>query len=371
MPLKIISTLLPFIFLIFLACNTDLEQGSEYIDLSELPVERPAQIMQTDHVGDFYFDHLNYATVALQNGNILINDREQAFILEISPDGKLVRQVTRQGRGPGEILDASRLHSDHNGNLVLFDQMNQKAVRYINNESPEEFMPHFSEGYRVRTVYPLKEENQFLVFQWMPSALMDDSNEFINRMLVYDLDSENYIKDHTYPGQTFAQLIVDEQVRGGSPVPYTPEFLYSFSPERDRIYVSWTEENEIAVLSTNLDTLNTIRIPLTKDRLTQTDIDSLENWSNNNLHRNQWRTIEEKLPDYKVSYDEMIVDHHNRIWLKLTRQSADQEWLVISENGDPFKIVNLPKEGILTHISEHHLGFRENDYTFSLYEAVD
>lgn len=352
-------------------CGSQDETESGVIDTDSLPLDRPAQLASFDHTGDFYFSHLNYTTIPLSSGNILIHDREEGFILEITAEGETVKQIAREGRGPGEILDASRLHADANEKLVVYDQFNQKVVRYDTaNDEHEEFTAPAPEDYRVRTVYPLNEENQFLVFQWKPSAIMGDGGDPVNRLLIYDRDSESYTIEQNFPEQQMAQLIVDDQVRGASPVPYSPQFLYAFSSDRDHIFVSWTETNEIAKLTADFDTVTTLQIPLEKEPLTRAEIDSLEEWTNSNRHHDQWRTIEEKLPETKVSFDEFKIDHLDRFWLKLTRQSADQEWMVLSADGDPQKMVRLPKEGMITHISEDHIGFRENDYTFSLYEAV-
>lgn len=361
------------LFFTFLACSSQDEPGGDYINPDDLPAERPAQLIETDHLGDdLYFGHLNYSTAVLENGDVLLNDRSRTIILKMSSEGELIEQVAGEGRGPGEIQDASELNTDPDGNLVIYDQLNNKVVRYrADGAPPEEFTPEVSENYRLRKVYALHEENHFLVFQWMPSAIMEGSSEPVNRLLVYDRETESYISDETFPDQQTARLIIDDQMRGASPVPYSPEFLYSFSPDRNHIYASWTETNEIAKLTIDFDTLKTIHIPLAKERLVQSEIDSLEEWTRSNRHQNQWETIEEKLPEYKVSFDRLMVDHLDRIWLKLTRQPTDQEWIILSGDGEPLKLVKLPQEGRLTHISEHHLGFRENDYTFSLYETVE
>lgn len=368
--LLIIPVLISFI--LFQGCGSQDESAADTINPDDLPKYSPAQLTSFDRVGDFFFDHLNYTTVPLQNGHILIHDREEGFILEITTEGEPVKQIAREGRGPGEILDASRLHADAHEKLVVYDQFNQKVVRYDTaNDEHEEFTAPAPEEYRVRTVYPLNAENRYLVFQWKPSAIMEDSVDPVNRLLIYDRESESYTIEQNFPEQQMAQLIVDDQVRGASPVPYSPQFLYEFSSHRDHIFVSWTETNEIAKLTADLDTVTTLQVPLEKEPLTRAEVDSLEEWTNSNSHHNQWRTIEEKLPETKVSFNELKIDHLDRFWLKLTRQSADQEWLVLSADGEPQKTVRLPREGMITHISEDHIGFRENDYTFSLYEPVE
>lgn len=84
-----------------------------------------------------------------------------------------------------------------------------------------------------------------------------------------------------------------------------------------------------------------------------------------------WESVEELLPDQKVPVDKMIIDSQNKIWLKLTLQPAKQEWVVLGQDGSPVMRAQFPKEGMVTHVSEHHIGFRADDHLFSLYELVE
>jgi hypothetical protein len=193
--------------------------------------------------------------------------------------------------------------------------------------------------------------------------------EILNRFVIYNHTSDSTLAEATFPDQAIARQVFDGVVRGGVPVPYAPAFHYTVSNDNRSILVSWSESNQIAELDLSLDTLKTIDLPLQKQRLTDAEADSLEQ-TYSGRNPNPWEVIEPLLPEYKATIDGLQTNHLGRIWVKLTRQSEAQEWLVLSDEGDPMKIVKLPKEGILTHISEHHLGFRVNDYTFSLLEAV-
>ncbi|WP_176719464.1 NHL repeat-containing protein [Rhodohalobacter halophilus] len=334
-------------------------------------MERPDQFMQTDHAGNIYFDHLNYATTVKENGNIIVNDRPQAVIMEINPDGELVDLIATKGQGPGEIQDASRLSAGIDESLVIFDQRNYKIVQYdLNEASHYEFLPFQPDQYRIRSAHALHEPDLFLVVEWKPSALSNPGDDFTNRFVIYNQESDSVLARHTYPDRIFARQIIDGAVRGGAPVPFSPALHFSTSSNNKSIYISWSENNEIVELNLSLDTLRTLPVPLEMERLARSEIDSIEQ-SYNDRSPSPWEFIEPLLPGEKVAYEDMIIDHLDRIWLKLTRQTEWQDWLILSNDGTPQKIVQLPKEGMLTHVSEHHLGFRENDFTFSLYEAVD
>lgn len=363
-------TILSVLLLTLLSCRPDSE-STDYLNPDALPVVEPAKLMETDLAGDYYFDHLNYSSVVLGNGNVIISDREQAIILEISPEGDLVRKIAGKGRGPGELQDMSTLSLDQNLNLYTFDQINQKILIYPSEMSnPIEFQPFQPDEYRVRSVHALQNEDKLLVRKWLPSALQDESKSFVNRMIVYNREADTILSDHQYPDRIMARQTVNGSVVGGRIVPFTPEFLFSVSNDRESIYVSWTESNEIVQVDFSFDTLRTIQVNLEWERLERSEMDSLEQ-NIGDRSPDLWRAVAEKLPEYKVSYDGMITDHLDQIWLKLTRKSEWQEWLVLSTDGDPLQIIRLPKEGMLTHVSEHHIGFREDDHIFALYEPVN
>ncbi|MEX0779018.1 MAG: hypothetical protein WD037_04745 [Balneolales bacterium] len=76
------------------------------------------------------------------------------------------------------------------------------------------------------------------------------------------------------------------------------------------------------------------------------------------------------LPDEKTPVENMMIDHKGRIWLQLTYTADSQQWLIITADGTKEKIVNLPKDTMLTHISSHHLGVRLDDVTMALFEPI-
>jgi hypothetical protein len=74
------------------------------------------------------------------------------------------------------------------------------------------------------------------------------------------------------------------------------------------------------------------------------------------------------LPENKALADQMMVDQNKIIWLKLNHTSTYQQWLTISAQGNLLQVIQLPKNSMLTHISENHLGVRLDNATFALFE---
>ena len=66
----------------------------------------------------------------------------------------------------------------------------------------------------------------------------------------------------------------------------------------------------------------------------------------------------------------MIINLGRNIWGNLNSVSGFDQWLAVSLRGEQLSIVNFPKDSMLTHISENHLGVRLDDITFALFEVL-
>jgi hypothetical protein len=78
--------------------------------------------------------------------------------------------------------------------------------------------------------------------------------------------------------------------------------------------------------------------------------------------------MKEIIPDHKIPVERMRIDPEGNFWLQLNYYSDTLQWLVMDREGNPQRIVHLPHESILTHVSDDHLGVRLNDITFAVYE---
>lgn len=63
--------------------------------------------------------------------------------------------------------------------------------------------------------------------------------------------------------------------------------------------------------------------------------------------------------------------HKDQIWVQSNIRGEFQKWFVLSMDGEITKIVHFPKNVLVTHISDHHIGVRLDDTTFALFEAVE
>lgn len=356
-------SLLTFSFLLIIGCHSVSEENP----FEELPVFTPSIMQEFESLGDdIFFSHLAYSTFQLDDGSIFLPDRSLNEIFKFSSDGKLYSTVASQGRGPGEIQGFTFASRSFDDSIIVYDQMNKKILRFSPSGTfLEEFVLQPWEKGILSEVYDLDENHLLTVYRSI-EYLGDMDLEPEAYLVIFDKESERYIQSITITDRPFARNIVNNQPQGGSIVPYSSEHLRYFNHQNSTFYSLWTEEQTIASLTTSLDTAYTITFDLSREQLSRDEINTIKDDQPNNL----WRTMEPLLPAYKAIADDMITDDQNNFWLKLNHRSEFQKWLILSDSGDMLAIVQLPKDGILTHISDQHLGFRIDDHVFALLEPI-
>ena len=132
------------------------------------------------------------------------------------------------------------------------------------------------------------------------------------------------------------------------------------------VYIYETAKSEIIELDGNFDTLKVIKTQLPTQKLSIQEIDSLRKEVDNE----QWKTLNPLLPTFKSEAERMLV-FNDQIWLQSNLRGDYQKWFVLSMDGEITKVVHFPKNVLVTHISEHHIGVRLDDTIFALFEAVE
>jgi hypothetical protein len=350
------------ILLLFISCsnNKGMKHASE---LEGITTFTPKMITSFDHAGDYYFGHLGYESIVLENGNYIIPDRQLTNILLVNEAGE-VQKVVEKGRGPGEILDAYQFSQDSEGRIYTYDQRNKKILVF--NEQlglVKEILPPKYKFSSLLKAYKMEGRNylfELVSFEYLRNPEKERETIFVQ----YNAGDEAYGKELVLRAKPSALTIVDGKVRGSTAVEYTFEQLAAYNSERQTLYLFNTDSPVIAEVDFNFDTLSTIPVNLPLEKVSQAEKDSLEKAYDD---PDQWRTVEPLLPEIKSAAGDM--KYKNGVfWLKSFLRGAYQKWFVLNEKGQILCVVNLPKKSILTHISEQNIGLRLDDTHFALYE---
>lgn len=360
---KVIKTLVVLVLipLFFISCS-EKEERSTAPDISDIPSFTASEIFSMSEVEDVYFAHLGYESVVLENGDIAFADRNIPNITIINQNGEL-QKVIREGRGPGEVLDAYQFTKNSDGDILSYDQGNDKLLVYDESfDHKSEIIPPNFEATSLVKAYPTDQES-LMIFELTSFEFMrDEEKERENILISYNAEAESYGKEKVLKAQPYARLIVDGQSGGATLIPYSYGNLTAYNPENRTVFTFDTGTDVIAELNADLDTVRTIPVNLPTEEISSAERDSMEA-EYNDLH---WDALKNVLPNVKAPANKMIY-HEGEFWMESNILGDTEMWLVLNSEGQITRAVHLPKDSMLMHISEEHLGVRLDDVTFALF----
>lgn len=352
------------VFITSISCTNKKAKIGE-IDLTKIPSITPRTLTSFDKVDSLYFSHLGYLSLATSSGDILISDRELPTILLLTPDMKIKKSIG-EGRGPGEILDAHEFNEDKIGNIFINDQGNKKILIFDSNlDLIREVNPKLFEG-AVVSAYPMGDNN--LLFELTSFGFLQNKNETRKKSFVqYNFETEEYGKQLILEDRPFSRDYLDERLVGATPVPFSFNQLTVQNPRNESILTFDTRTSIIAELDFNFDTVRVIPVSLPKEALNNTEKDSIRKDVSKDKAVDRWKTMKSMLPEFKSVAENMLLNN-GKIWLQSNLRGKYQKWFVLNMKGQIIKVVHLPKDGMVTHVSDENIGVRLNDTEFSLFK---
>ncbi|HET8864998.1 MAG TPA: 6-bladed beta-propeller, partial [Gracilimonas sp.] len=343
-----LTSIIILIPLFFISCS-EKEQQAGAPDIDDILSFTATEIFSMSEVEDVYFAHVGYESVVLENGDIAFADRNIPNITIINENGEL-EKVIREGRGPGEILDAYEFTKDREGNIYTYDQGNNKLLVFDENlDLKNEIIPPNYEATFLIKAYPTDQDGVSIFELDSFEHLRDAEKESESILVQYDHESESYGKEMVLKAQPYARLIVDGQIRGARLIPYSHGNLTAYNPENRTLFTFDTGTNIIAELNADFDTVRTILVSLPTEEISQTEIDSIRA----DQMDEQWKTMKELLPEVKAPANNMIY-HKGEFWMESNILGDTEMWLVLNSEGQITRAVHLPKESMLMHVSDEH-----------------
>lgn len=347
------------------ACQNSSDNAE--LSLDEVPEFTPEQIISSDHIDSLYFGFLGINSSFLPDGDVLLTVWDPSILVRSNADFTEIKAITNVGRGPGEMLSTGVPSTNISIHISTIDQFQQKILVFNENlKIANEYVPTAFDDYMVSRVFTFS--NEQTIFEMASSIFSSIGKERYKVLVQYDNENELYkdsIKIFTKPYAPIGDLLASGS-GSAMAVPYSNDQFVESHPTRNTLFLFDTRTNIIAEINADFDTLNTISVNLPREKLSQSEKDSLKT----ELSSEEWKSIEPYLPEYKAVADKMLLSE-NHIWLESNLDAQFTKWFVLNLKGEIEQIVNLPKGSMLTHISEHHLGVRLDDVTFALYEPVD
>lgn len=172
---------------------------------TEYFLDKKTTSSKMDMLNSFVMDNL---------GNVFLNDYKTIY--KFDKTGKLIKEINKQGIGPGEIKVFGKMAIDDDNNLYVEDNGSGKFVKYSNELK---FLKEFRKAIIAPAQSLVIKDNKYLV-----CFLNTAGNEVLN---VYDKDSGKPI----YRGGKNNKLhrFVDAYQDGGGLVLYDSKYYYVHS----------------------------------------------------------------------------------------------------------------------------------------------
>jgi hypothetical protein len=287
-------------------------------------------------------------------GNVYVMQRQPALIKVYGPDGAWLRDIGREGDGPGEFR--SGMLGLVGDTLIVQDPNNTRMTTFLTDGAflashPSQCcwfsgraLPAFSNGTVAILGPPADPEaSSGAYYLTRPDGSVPDTIAMPPR----DREPDGTWVVRRTQGQNSSIYMTN--------VPGRPQDLSAFRPDR-LIVRGNTASYELVLGRSFLDTVRIIRAEAPQLRLTEVQRDSLfedaiatigEDW------REGFREIAKRsdIPDTRPRWSALAVDDANRIWVGLPGPASDVETLeVFSREGLLLGRLAAPDPGILNGV---------------------
>lgn len=357
-----------FTIVTILACacaESESQEENPTKSVENIEVLVPEKIREFDHIDTLYYSFIGLNSFATGDGSFILPVWGLATLVKTNKEATEVLALTKQGRGPGELLDVG-VPTMGGNEIYVYDREQQKAVLYNRSDLSlvEEFLVGSYQEYRVNRVYPSFDEETVLI--WLNNSLRNMDRITENLLIKFNSKSGEYGKSIAVKGQPHAPLGEVGTATMAMKAPFSDNSFIVSVPERKTLLMYDTRTDVIAEINASFDTLQTISVELPRQEVSSAEKDSIKA-EVDAYDFADWGTVEPYIPTVKAAADDMLY-HNNEIWLKSNFRGNHQKWMVINMDGQVIKEVQLPKGSRLTHVSDEHLGIRLDEVTLALYE---
>lgn len=299
-----------------------------------------------------------------RNGRVYIIDHVEKNIHVYKPDGELLSEIGREGRGPGEFLDIStiRLHGDR---LMVYD-MTLKRIQWFDlethdvhvvNLNPKELINDqeelILEG--ITSVMPL-ENGSILIGGVTPEAIsrifagIDERTYY--RYYVLD-ENGNLISDELF--QT-AQKLSHRTGPSRTDIPSSGEGIATVSPE-GMIYHANTSQFLIHAIDVKDSTRRSIYYPFENASIDREKL--FESYSDYKRPRMQ----DAEIGDHWPALHSLLADDENRLWVATITDDQDTHtWWILKDSGELLGRFDWPRSLEIETIRNGSMYVRERDW---------
>ena len=122
----------------FTCCERSNKETSRQFNLPDTNTVTLSKLFEYDELSDGAFIKMIKSIKPLSNGNLIVQNYPHYQVHEFSHYGKLVNTIGREGRGPGEFMEAYHVYVTPNDSLHVIDtNYLQRHIVFIKNENSD------------------------------------------------------------------------------------------------------------------------------------------------------------------------------------------------------------------------------------------
>ncbi len=254
-------------------------------------------------------------------GNVYVLDRQVPVLREYDATGTYVRDIGREGGGPGEYERPASLAILPDGRMLVRDPGNGR-INVYDAEGTSFTSWRLPSGGTFNTSRPLYIDRSGNSYTMV--LLEAGQTPWRWRRGLAHFTAEGNLAD-TLPVPTwdYEQQIVTAEREGSSSsssVPYTPQVLWTFSP-LGYFVAGLSDSYRIDLFRVDQPRLRIERnweaVPVLSDERAEREHSIIENFKRN---YGSWRWNGPHIPDTKPPFNDITVDSEGRIWVRVSQR---------------------------------------------------
>ena len=309
--------------------------------------------------------------IRLDDGRLVVTDEGSRQVKFFAPDGRLLRAVGRQGRGPGEYATLWTVRPFGPDSLMVFDY-NLERVSILDSQGSfgRSFTVVFGPNYWAQGVL-----HDSLVFLASPG---EGQRRNDSAGIYWDSTWFVLYRGADLPIDTIGRYALAERAGRASARQRAYHFGHrlQFALAHDRVYVGWSQSYEIGEYTTDGKLLRLIRRayerrPVTAEVKAQfrADYEAMVRAEAGDVTPEQMRRFLEFVddadyPEYLPAYSALLIDADGNLWAEDYRIHTESEsrWTVFDSTGRWLGTVDMPDGLQVLEIGRDYvLGLRKDD----------
>lgn len=324
------------------ACGTE--------KVAELSAETTTLVLtESVRIGDevegdtVFFDNI-WDIAADSRGRLFVADYAMYGFRVFTSDGSLIREIGREGEGPGEFSIAPRLYVSPQDSVYAYDLASDRLTVYapggdvlsytmrlstdeISGARPADILASLETGLLFEYLHDEPRGSESEIDGMLEIKLVDHSGQFLRDSLVL------------IPSMQVTTISDD-----GFSIPFPRQFgrrsLVALGSD-GLIYHGWTDEISIRALAvdgsaTNAFVVSHVSVPVTLEEKSTRGSGFPENWQ---------KELRQDMPDTKPAFNAMVPDDQGQLWFRLGQPEGalETEWIVVeAESGSIVAKTALP-----------------------------